>query len=55
MRRVVARIPLREMVGYLKHLRSQTAGRGTFVMSVDRFERVGAARAKAVLKELRGV
>ena len=54
-RTIVARIPLREMVGYLKHLRSQTAGRGTFVMSVDKFEKMSTQRAKLVLKELRGM
>ncbi|KAF2834362.1 elongation factor EF-G [Patellaria atrata CBS 101060] len=53
-RRIVARVPLREMVGYLKHLRSLTGGRGTFVMSVEGFERMSAQRQKAVLKELGG-
>lgn len=47
-RHVSARVPLKEMVGYLKHLRSLTAGRGTFVMSVDRFERLTGPREKAV-------
>jgi len=47
-RQVVARVPLKEMVGYLKHLRSLTGGRGTFVMSVDRFERLSGPREKAV-------
>lgn len=54
MRQIVARVPLKEMVGYLKHLRSLTAGRGTFVMSVDRFERMSAQRMKAALAEMRG-
>jgi elongation factor G len=53
-RNVVARVPLKEMVGYLKHLRSLTGGRGTFVMSVDRFEKMGSQREKALLKEMRG-
>ncbi|KAI9825100.1 MAG: Ribosome-releasing factor 2, mitochondrial [Thelocarpon impressellum] len=53
-RSIVARVPLREMVGYLKHLRSLTGGRGTFVMNVDRFDRVGRQREKALLAELRG-
>ena len=53
-RTIAAKVPLKEMVGYLKHLRSLTAGRGTFVMSVDRFERMSAPRQKAVLVELRG-
>jgi elongation factor G len=42
------------MVGYLKHLRSLTAGRGTFTMVVDRFERMNAQRQRVVLSELRG-
>jgi len=53
-RTVKARVPLKEMVGYLKHLRSMTGGRGTFVMSVDRFERVTGQREKALIAELRG-
>lgn len=47
-RQITARVPLKEMVGYLKHLRSLTGGRGTFVMSVDRFERLSGPREKAV-------
>ncbi|KAK2734454.1 Ribosome-releasing factor 2, mitochondrial [Myotisia sp. PD_48] len=54
-RTIVAKVPLKEMVGYLKHLRSLTAGRGTFVMSVDRFEKMGSQREKIALAELRGV
>lgn len=53
-RTITAKVPLKEMVGYLKHLRSLSAGRGTFVMSVDRFEKMSAPRQKAVLAELRG-
>ncbi|KAK4546608.1 hypothetical protein LTR36_001825 [Oleoguttula mirabilis] len=53
-KQIVARVPLKEMVGYLKHLRSLTGGRGTFTMVVDRFERMGAQRQKAVLSEMRG-
>lgn len=47
-RQVTARVPLKEMVGYLKHLRSLTGGRGTFIMSVDKFERLSGQREKAV-------
>jgi elongation factor G len=47
-RQVTARVPLKEMVGYLKHLRSLTGGRGTFIMSVDKFERLSGPREKAV-------
>ena len=53
-RTITARVPLKEMVGYLKHLRSLTGGRGTFVMSPYRFERVTGVREKAVLRGLRG-
>ncbi|KAI1611848.1 elongation factor EF-G [Exophiala viscosa] len=53
-RTIKAKVPLKEMVGYLKHLRSMTGGRGTFVMSVDRFERVTGPREKALIAELRG-
>ncbi|KAI9371254.1 P-loop containing nucleoside triphosphate hydrolase protein [Aspergillus egyptiacus] len=53
-RTITAKVPLKEMVGYLKHLRSLTAGRGTFVMAVDRFDKMSAPRQKAVLTELRG-
>jgi len=54
-RTITARVPLKEMVGYLKHLRSLTGGRATFVMSVDRFERMGGVREKQVLREMRGM
>ena len=53
-RTIVARVPLEQMVGYLKHLRSLSAGRGTFVMSADKFERVVGHREKELLKRLRG-
>lgn len=53
-RQIVARVPLKEMVGYLKHLRSLTGGRGTFTMVVDRFERMSGVRQRAVLNEIRG-
>jgi len=54
MRQVVARVPLKEMVGYLKHLRSLTGGRGTFTMVVDRFERMSSQRQRSILNEMRG-
>ncbi|ESZ99481.1 peptide chain release factor 3 [Sclerotinia borealis F-4128] len=47
-RQVTARVPLKEMVGYLKHLRSMTSGRGTFIMSYDKFERLSGPREKAL-------
>ena len=52
---VTARMPLKEMVGYSKTLRSLTQGRGTFVMSLEGFERITEERAKAVRKELTGL
>ena len=54
MRQVVARVPLKEMVGYLKHLRSLTGGRGTFTMVIDRFEKMNPQRQRNVLNEMRG-
>lgn len=48
-RTIKAKVPLKEMVGYLKHLRSISGGRGTFVMSVDRFEKMSGQREKALL------
>lgn len=53
-RTIVARVPLEQMIGYLKHLRSLSAGRGTFVMSADKFERVVGQREKELLKKLKG-
>lgn len=51
---IVARVPLEQMVGYLKHLKSLSGGRGTFVMSADKFERVVGQREKELLKKIRG-
>lgn len=53
-RNITARVPLKEMVGYLKHLRSLTGGRGTFVMRAEGWERVVGQREKVLLRELRG-
>ncbi|KAI9652175.1 MAG: Ribosome-releasing factor 2, mitochondrial [Alyxoria varia] len=53
-RQIRARVPLREMVGYLKHLRSLTGGRGSFVMSVEGFEKVTGQKIKKILNDLRG-
>lgn len=52
-RQIVARVPLKEMVGYLNHLRALTGGRGTFVMTVDGFEKMASQRQKEVLDALR--
>lgn len=54
MRQIVAKVPLKEMVGYLKHLRSLTGGRGTFTMVVDRFEKMSTQRQRIILNEMRG-
>lgn len=35
---IQARVPLKEMIGYSRALRTLTGGRGSFTMSVDRFE-----------------
>jgi elongation factor G len=51
---VNARVPLGEMVGYLKHLRAMTKGSGTFVMSLEGWERMQGPRAKEIEKGLRG-
>lgn len=51
-RNIVATVPLQEMVGYVRSLRRLTAGRGTFVMSPDRFERVTGHRKQVLLKAL---
>ncbi|KAI1003857.1 Ribosome-releasing factor 2 [Podosphaera aphanis] len=48
-RHIAAKVPLKEMVGYLKQLRSLTAGRGTFIMSFDKFEKLTGPREKAIL------
>jgi elongation factor G len=53
-RTIRAKVPLKEMVGYLKHLRSMTGGRATFVMSVDRFEKMSGQRERQVHAQLRG-
>ena len=54
LRTVRAKVPLKEMVGYLRHLRSLTKGRGSFVMAVDSFERMDKGREKVVVVEMRG-
>lgn len=53
-RTIRAKVPLNEMVGYLRHLRSLTKGRGTFVMSVDKFEKMTGNRIRGVVGEMRG-
>ncbi|CCU77819.1 elongation factor G [Blumeria hordei DH14] len=45
-RQVIAMVPLKEMIGYLKHVHSLTAGRGTFIMNFHRFERLKGHRER---------
>ena len=52
---IKAKVPLKEMVGYLKHLRSLTGGRGTFVMKFDTFVKMPAQRERQLLAELDGL
>lgn len=47
-RQVRANVPLREMVGYLKHLRSLTAGRGTFIMNFDKYEKLKESKENSI-------
>jgi len=52
---ISARVPLKEMIGYDKTLRSITQGRGTFIMSLEGFEKMSGERASRVLRELTGI
>ncbi|KAL9081884.1 MAG: hypothetical protein Q9159_006934 [Coniocarpon cinnabarinum] len=52
MRQIKARVPLKEMVGYLRHLRSLTGGRGSFIMNVDKFERMTSQRMRSAMMDL---
>ncbi|BFZ57500.1 Ribosome-releasing factor 2, mitochondrial [Savitreella phatthalungensis] len=45
-----ARVPLQEMIGYSRALRSLTKGRGAFVMQVDRFDRMPRDRVQRALQ-----
>ncbi|CAD6498889.1 BgTH12-04547 [Blumeria graminis f. sp. triticale] len=47
-RQVIAMVPLKEMIGYLKHVHSLTAGRGTFIMNFHRFERLKGHRERVL-------
>lgn len=49
---VHARVPLREMVGYLKTLRSMTQGRGSFTMEVDEYEGVTPEKIKVIVDSI---
>ncbi|KAJ6257498.1 LOW QUALITY PROTEIN: hypothetical protein Dda_7283 [Drechslerella dactyloides] len=50
---IKARVPLAKMMGYVKHLKSMTKGRGTFVMSMDRFERMSDVRVRNAMSSMR--
>ncbi|KAK6336142.1 Ribosome-releasing factor 2, mitochondrial [Orbilia brochopaga] len=50
---IKARVPLAKMMGYVKHLKSMTKGRGTFVMSMDRFERMSDVRVRNAMAAIR--
>ena len=54
-RLITARVPLRSMLGYLPHLRSLTGGRGTFIMNVDRFQKMDGNTQRIVMKKLHGL
>ncbi|KAJ8097738.1 P-loop containing nucleoside triphosphate hydrolase protein [Lipomyces tetrasporus] len=47
-RLIRAKVPLSEMVGYLKYLRAMTQGRGSFLMTFDRYERASKDRATSI-------
>ncbi|KAK9388150.1 P-loop containing nucleoside triphosphate hydrolase protein [Lipomyces mesembrius] len=47
-RLIRAKVPLSEMVGYLKYLRAMTQGRGSFLMTFDRYERASKERATTI-------
>ena len=51
---ISARVPLKEMIGYDKSLRGISQGRGTFIMSLEGFERMTGERASRVYRELTG-
>lgn len=51
---IKARVPLQEIVGYSSHLRSLTAGTGSFVMKLCGYGIVQGDKQEAILKEIRG-
>jgi elongation factor G len=48
---VTAHVPLKEMYEFPKELRSLTQGRGTYTMSLDRYEEVPAHVAQALVEQ----
>ncbi|NJP41279.1 elongation factor G [Oscillospiraceae bacterium HV4-5-C5C] len=49
--KITAYVPLSEMFGYATSLRSQTQGRGTFIMQISHFEQVPKNIMETVLKK----
>ncbi|MNE65540.1 Elongation factor G [compost metagenome] len=49
-----AEVPLSELIGYAKHLRSMTRGLGHYVMQFDRYEAMGREYQAKKLIEVRG-
>lgn len=47
-----ALVPLRTMIGYVRHLRSITQGRGTYLMTFEKYERVSPENNDAVLTSM---
>ncbi len=48
---ITAMVPLAEMFGYATSLRSNTQGRGTFVMELDHYEEVPKSIAEEIIKK----
>ena len=48
---ITAMVPLSEMFGYMTSLRSNSQGRGTFVMELDHYEEVQKSIAEEIIKK----
>ena len=48
---ITAMVPLSEMFGYMTSLRSNSQGRGTFVMELDHYEEVPKKIAEEIIKK----
>ena len=48
---IIAMVPLSEMFGYMTSLRSNSQGRGTFVMELDHYEEVPKSIAEEIIKK----
>ena len=48
---ITAMVPLSEMFGYMTSLRSNSQGRGTFVMELDHYEEVPKSIAEEIIKK----